>query len=277
MYRVFASRRAFEAAQRAARVGVRFPWALPAWTSTRDFPPAPAETFRDWWRRERGGSAPGKPARAAKPASPRPSRRPAQTGDARTAILGRIRSALADRPAAPEVPRRYRTRSDADAVGLFAERAGEYRATVVRAVDAAAAIGDLAAGRRLAIPGDLPREWRPADAVEDHGLTPHELDELDGALTGCALAIAETGTIVLDGGEGQGRRALTLVPDYHLCVVPVDRIVGLVPEAVERLEPAVREGRPLTFISGPSATSDIELNRVEGVHGPRTLHIVVAG
>ncbi|MGH2803792.1 MAG: LutC/YkgG family protein, partial [Thermoleophilaceae bacterium] len=126
-------------------------------------------------------------------------------------------------------------------------------------------------------PEDLPQDWRPegAELVPDSGLSPTELNELDGALTGCALAIAETGTIVLDGGAAQGRRALTLVPDYHLCVVPADAIVGLVPEAVERLEPAVQEGRPLTFIAGPSATSDIELNRVEGVHGPRTLHVVV--
>ena len=108
------------------------------------------------------------------------------------------------------------------------------------------------------------------------GLGPHDLDALDGSLTGCALAIAETGVLVLDGGTAQGRRALTLVPDFHICVVAADQIVDLVPEAVERLEPAVREGRPLTFIAGPSATSDIELNRVEGVHGPRTLRIVIA-
>jgi L-lactate dehydrogenase complex protein LldG len=113
------------------------------------------------------------------------------------------------------------------------------------------------------------------ELVPDTGLSARELDELDGALTGCALAIAETGTIVLDGGPFQGRRALTLVPDYHLCLVPEQAIVELVPEAVERLQPAVREGRPLTLISGPSATSDIELNRVEGVHGPRTLHVVM--
>jgi L-lactate dehydrogenase complex protein LldG len=113
------------------------------------------------------------------------------------------------------------------------------------------------------------------EAVPDSGLDPHELDRLDGALTGCALAIAETGTVVLDGGPGQGRRALTLVPDLHLCVVEEERVVDIVPEAVRKLEDAVGEGRPLTFVSGPSATSDIELSRVEGVHGPRTLVVIL--
>jgi L-lactate dehydrogenase complex protein LldG len=111
--------------------------------------------------------------------------------------------------------------------------------------------------------------------VEDAGLSVAQLDGLDGALTGCAVAIAETGTFVLDGGPGQGRRALTLVPDLHICVVREDQVVGLVPEAVRELEDAVRAGRPLTFVSGPSATSDIELDRVEGVHGPRVLHVVL--
>ncbi len=120
-------------------------------------------------------------------------------------------------------------------------------------------------------------DWRPhgIELTEDEGLSATELDRLDGALTGCAAGIAETGTFVLDGGPGQGRRALTLVPDLHICVIGEAQISGLVPETVERLEPAVREGRPLTFVSGPSATSDIELNRVEGVHGPRTLHVLV--
>ena len=103
-----------------------------------------------------------------------------------------------------------------------------------------------------------------------------ELDALDGALTACALGIAEVGAFVLDGGEGQGRRALSLVPDLHICVVREDQVVGLVPEAVERLEESVKSGRPLTFVAGPSATSDIELDRVEGVHGPRVLHVIVA-
>ena len=135
------------------------------------------------------------------------------------------------------------------------------------------------APRRLAVPAELPRRWRPrgVELVEDADLPNEQLDALDGVLTGCALAIAETGTIVLDGGARQGRRALTLVPDWHLCVVEVDQIVETVPQAVERLEPAVREGRPLTFVSGPSATSDIELSRVAGVHGPRALTVLLVG
>jgi L-lactate dehydrogenase complex protein LldG len=204
---------------------------------------------------------------------------------AREEILGRVRSAIAG-SGEVEVPREYRERDDSSSAAVverFAERVAEYRATVFRA-----GRGELAAtlvkacgeagARRLAIPADLPDGWHPdgVELVVDDGLTPHELDGIDGALTGCAIAIAETGTVVLDGGEAQGRRALTLVPDYHLCVVPEDRIVGLVPEAVAGLEEAVREGRPVTFVSGPSATSDIELDRVEGVHGPRTLHVVIA-
>jgi L-lactate dehydrogenase complex protein LldG len=186
-----------------------------------------------------------------------------------------------------EVPREYRRRdqrSQDEIVALFAERAGEYRATVRRAApeELRQTLSELCrerGARRLAVPEDLPDAWRPdgVELVPDIGLTPHQLDELDGALTGSALAIAETGTIVLDGGPAQGRRALTLVPDYHLCIVTADTVAALVPEAVERLEPAVHQGRPLTLISGPSATSDIELNRIEGVHGPRTLHVVIAG
>jgi L-lactate dehydrogenase complex protein LldF len=303
LYRAFASRRSFERAQRAARLArplarggriTRLPWPLSGWTATRDLPEPPAETFRDWWKRERGEG----PSRhvtdidhdmhGKRQARAKTTRVwPGETGDARAAILGRIRSALADGPAAVEVPRDYRRRSErerSDVIETFAERAGEYRATVRRAAsaDLTRALAELcgaAGARRLAVPPDLPPTWRP-DGIEltpDTGLSPNDLDTLDGALTGCALAIAETGALVLDGGPGQGRRALTLVPDYHLCIVREDAIVDLVPEAVERLAPAIAEGRPLTFIAGPSATSDIELNRVEGVHGPRTLHIVVVG
>ncbi|MQA76485.1 MAG: lactate utilization protein C, partial [Solirubrobacterales bacterium] len=133
--------------------------------------------------------------------------------------------------------------------------------------------------RRIAIPPALPAAWRPpgVELIEDDGLSPAELDGLDGALTGCALAIAETGTVVLAGGPADGRRALTLVPDLHVCVVEAGQVVATVPEAVRALEPKARAtASPLTFVSGPSATSDIELSRVEGVHGPRRLELVLA-
>jgi L-lactate dehydrogenase complex protein LldG len=164
---------------------------------------------------------------------------------------------------------------------LAAERIADYRAEV-RRIPAADVPDTIATAlhRRgattVAVPPGLPKEWR-VDGVrwlaDDPPLTVEELDTVDGVVSGCALTIAETGTIVLDGGAGQGRRALTLIPDYHLCVVRVDQIVATVPEAVASLEPT----RPLTFVSGPSATSDIELDRVEGVHGPRTLDVLLVG
>ncbi|MEK6228079.1 MAG: lactate utilization protein C [Actinomycetota bacterium] len=208
---------------------------------------------------------------------------------AREEMLGRVRQAIADAepPPDPCAEPAYRTTlelSGAELLDLFAERVADYRATVTRVTGdgVASALADACrehGAARLGVPAGFPDDGRPdgAELVEDDGLSTEQLDELDGALTGCAVAIAETGTIVLDGAAQSGRRALTLVPDLHLCVVEAEQVVGILPEAIERLEPAVRDGRPLTFVSGPSATSDIELIRVEGVHGPRTLHVVLVG
>lgn len=206
---------------------------------------------------------------------------------ARDEVLGRVREALRDVPreeaaADVDVPRTYRreTADDVDQLALFTERVTDYRATVRRtpAPDLPATVASVLTERsvhRLAVPVDLPEQWTVAVEVElvrdDGTLGAADLDSVDGVLTGCSVAVALTGTIVLDSGHAQGRRALTLVPDYHLCVVRADQIVGGVPEAVRALDPH----RPLTWISGPSATSDIELSRVEGVHGPRTLDVLL--
>jgi L-lactate dehydrogenase complex protein LldG len=207
---------------------------------------------------------------------------------ARDEILARIRRALADVPGseAPEavpVPRGYRERDPEGTLDRFRERVEDYgaRVRVVAPEDVATAAGEVCRDHgiaRVAVPTGLPEGWRPAgvEAVPDVGLDVHQLDEIGGALTGCALAIAETGTIVLDGGPGQGRRALTLVPDFHLCIVEEAQVVDGVPAAMRRLAGELRgERRPVTFVSGPSATSDIELARVEGVHGPRRLEVVL--
>ncbi len=203
-------------------------------------------------------------------------------GDARAEILERLRAALADRPPVPDVPRAYRRAPEhgVDVVALFASQVADYRATVHRTDPGGVArvISDVLearGARRVVVPAGMPDAWlrdaRVERLTDDPPLASATLDGADAVVTGCALAIAETGTIVLDGGPGQGRRALSLVPDVHLCVVEAGRIVGTVPEAIAALRPV----RPLTWISGPSATSDIELNRVEGVHGPRTLHVVI--
>ncbi|PXY34423.1 LutC/YkgG family protein [Prauserella endophytica] len=198
---------------------------------------------------------------------------------ARDEILARIRAV--NRASPVPIPRDYeRTRTVPDVLGLLDERVTDYKAIVHRVAEAQLPdrIADRLALRSvstMAVPSDVPPEWRVPAVTwlpDEPPLPLAELDTVDGVLTGCAVAIAETGTIVLDAGAGQGRRMLSLVPDYHLCVVRADQVVTSVPEALARLEP----GRPLTFISGPSATSDIELDRVEGVHGPRTLEVLIA-
>jgi L-lactate dehydrogenase complex protein LldG len=215
---------------------------------------------------------------------------------AKETILWRIRRATRDvpegeRPEDVSVERGYRKEDDAsreEIVERFAERVAEYEATVrrVRKDELPGTIEKILRDRgvkRLVVPPHLPKEWIPegVETLRDAArprLTKEELDGSDGVLTGCALGIAQTGTIVLDSGRAQGRRALTLLPDYHLCVVREDQIVGLVPEAFTKLEETVKDqGRAIIFISGPSATSDIELDRVEGVHGPRTLEVLIAG
>lgn len=195
---------------------------------------------------------------------------------AREEILGRVRVALAGVEADPAPVLAPRGARAADAIGHFLERVADYRAEVARVnADglAAAVAAALPAGGRVVVPPGLPADVRAGIAapVEDDGLTAHELGEIDAVVTCCRLGIAETGTLVLDHQPDQGRRALTLVPDRHVCVVRADQIVPDVPDAVALLDPS----RPLTWISGPSATSDIELERVEGVHGPRHLHVIV--
>jgi L-lactate dehydrogenase complex protein LldG len=234
-------------------------------------------------------------------AGPPAGREPDAPGGPREQILARIRAAnsqagvavaghLGADAAYAALPRDYlRAHHDprgSDIVALFAERVADYRAVVDRvpahAVPEAAA--RALAGRPserwpFVIPPGLPPGWLAGtDAAgvavigDDPPLSAAELDETAGVITGCAIAIAETGTIVLDHGPGQGRRALTLVPDFHLVVVRGDQVAADLANALARLDPSM----PLTFISGPSATSDIELVRVEGVHGPRNLHVLIA-
>ncbi|MFD9324796.1 lactate utilization protein C [Streptomyces sp. NPDC060065] len=206
----------------------------------------------------------------------------------RDLILGRVRRAIADVPQ-DDTPydqaidrsylREHGARSVAETVELLAENLADYRALVHRTdtdglpsllVRLLAERGS----RTVLVPPGLPSHWlEGVEQVPDRAeSTPRELDGVDSVVTACAVAIAETGTIVLDGSPDQGRRRITLVPDHHICVVQVPgQVVSSVPQALERLDPT----RPLTWISGPSATSDIELDRVEGVHGPRTLEVVL--
>ena len=205
--------------------------------------------------------------------------------NSREAILQDIRQAIVTAHT-QDIPGQYRVDSDlngAERIARFVSRLSDYGVTILHA-DPEAGIAPLAAKRlaetgihTLLVPPDLPAAWRPdaVSVIEDAGQSAHELAALDGVMTGCAVAIAETGTIVLDAGPRQGRRAITLLPDYYLCVVFADQIVGIVPEAAAQLAGAAQAGRPLTFISGPSATADIELKRVAGVHGPRRLDVIL--
>ncbi|WP_156724809.1 LutC/YkgG family protein [Streptomyces apocyni] len=209
----------------------------------------------------------------------------------RERVLGRVRRALADVPRDDGTPyegavarayvAEHGDRSVEQTVDLLAVNLADYRAIVHRcaAADLPAVVAGMVAARgakTLLVPSGLDPDWLSATNAErvpdraDSSLT--ELDRVDSVITACAVAIAETGTIVLDGSLDQGRRRITLVPDHHICVVRVpDQVVSAVPQALERLDPT----RPLTWISGPSATSDIELDRVEGVHGPRSLEVVL--
>ena len=205
---------------------------------------------------------------------------------AREEMLGRIRAAnaAAGHPAAPEVPRDYHRTGTHPAgapelLDLFRDRLVDYKATVLDApadgVAEAVRVALADAAGQVVVPPGLPDGWWPdgltATRAPDDGLSPADLDAAAAVLTGCAAACATTGTIALDGSPDQGRRAITLVPDVHVCVVRAEQVVQTVPEMLAALEPT----RPITFVSGPSATSDIELERVEGVHGPRTLIVVL--
>ncbi|MBY6706196.1 lactate utilization protein C [Rhodococcus sp. BP-241] len=197
--------------------------------------------------------------------------------NAKSEILERIRAATAGGVAGIDVPRDYDRAAlvGRGNVDRFAETVDDYRAQVYRISESEVAStirGLLAEDARAVIPVDVPSEWVDGiRTVPDDGLSVEELDAVDAVITGCRVGIAATGTIVLDAGVAQGRRALTLVPDHHICIVREEQVVDTVPQAFAVLDAS----RPLTFISGPSATSDIELNRVEGVHGPRTLDVLI--
>jgi L-lactate dehydrogenase complex protein LldG len=206
--------------------------------------------------------------------------------DARTEILRRIAEAVDPGRVPQSVERAYRLTGALgvdECVERFCSRVGEYRAHVHRVAEAdiADVISSVCRAEdasNLVVPAGVPAAWRGSgiEFVDDHELSPGDLDQIDGALTGCTAAVAETGTIMLSGGPLDGRRALSLVPDLHVCVVREGQIAELLPEALTMIAAQGLERQPITLISGPSATSDIELSRVEGVHGPRRLVVLVA-
>ncbi|HYO32703.1 MAG TPA: lactate utilization protein C [Nocardioidaceae bacterium] len=192
---------------------------------------------------------------------------------AREDVLASVRRALAgaDRTS-PDVLRRYREAEPAgDLLELFVERVEDYRATVTRCPDSLVeqTIMEVIGERSVVVPAALP--WTVSGAVIDDHLSASDLDDIEAVVTAAAAGIAVTGTIVLDHSPDQGRRVISLIPDLHVCVIRAEQVLLAVPDAFATLDPR----RPQTWISGPSATSDIELQRVEGVHGPRNLHIVL--
>ncbi len=213
--------------------------------------------------------------------------------NSRDQILMRIKQALGDRTddSDDKIVREYNQKSNLSAeeiTGLFEERVNEYRAVTKRITEDELP-GELqklfedAGVKTMVLPTGINESWlsdlsEPVTLLRDQPdrLSKQELNECDAVLTGCFLGVAQTGTIILNAGPGQGRRVLTLLPDFHICVIRQNQIVRMLPEAIRKLDQTVSEsGAPVTFISGPSATSDIELNRVEGVHGPRNLHVFI--
>ncbi|MDX6320020.1 MAG: L-lactate dehydrogenase complex protein LldG [Nocardioidaceae bacterium] len=204
---------------------------------------------------------------------------PGHTVSTRDVVLARIASAR-EGATVPEVPREYArvgrlAAGSAEVLDLLEDRLRDYRAGVHRcaAADIPMVVADLLGDTSTIAPPGLDRTWAPGATVDDGSLDAVGLDGFDAVVTAASAAAAETGTIVLDSSPTTGRRALSLVPDHHVCVVFAAQVVHSVPELLQRLEPT----RPLTFVSGPSATSDIELQRVEGVHGPRRLVVVLVG
>jgi iron-sulfur cluster protein len=296
----------------ARRLGVRnsvrrLPGPLSRWTDYRDAPIPARQTFRQWWRedhhQELGRSVVDSLASDVEETSPQHriliassdggeedemKTQSSRSASSRSVILDEIGTALAGQSPRtfPAVRTHVRAgqRDLVDPIGLFCERLRDYKATVrqVHASELPGAIADVMATRginSLAVPPDLPEEWlasvvnggRVTLSSDQPPIALSVLDGIDSTLTGCAVAIAETGTVILDGGRHQGRRVLTLVPDHHIVIVRAEQIVAGVPDAVVTL----RRDAPQTWISGPSATSDIELSRVEGVHGPRQLDVLI--
>jgi L-lactate dehydrogenase complex protein LldF len=252
------------------------------WTQGRDLQSLPEESFREWWVRERGDGAGGGGEEG--------------RGSDSSALPDPTSVLAANGNAGGTIPREYRKKGSLpreEVLSRFVERVSDYRATVTRTDEkglpaVVAAALEAQGARRMAVPADLPESWvqglpdgflellRDGDAEEGRTYSKGQLASCHGVITGCAKAVAETGTIILDSGPTQGRRVLTLLPDYHLCVVFEGQVVETVPEGLEAVSAGVREERrPVTLISGPSATSDIELIRVEGVHGPRNLEVIL--